>query len=404
MSYAGNEIAIDGRSWYADPQSRLAELDRTGPVHRVTLPDGMRTWLVTGYDECKTALSDPRLRKHPTVAAPELRKHLLWSSDEFALNRHMLVTDPPDHTRLRRMVSKAFTTRRIQMLRPDIQRITDELADSMAGGTSADLIRDFALPLPVAVICRLLGVPDTERDAFRHYADIITGVGASDSGAVMDAGVWFDTYLTDMVAQRRAAGGDDLISALLAVQEQDDQLTDVEIRSTAFLLLVAGFESTVNLIGNGVLALLSSPEVLAKLVENLDQVPAFVEEAVRFDGPGPILPYRFAAEDMTVGDVRISKGDNVMVAVAAANRDPDRFPDPTTLDPDRDNSRHIAFGHGVHFCLGAPLARLEGQVAFDTLLRRFDNLALAVPRDELTWRPSVGIRGLERLPVTFTPR
>jgi cytochrome P450 len=405
MSSSATEVALSRTELFADPRALLEELGAPGPVHRVTLPDGMPAWLVTGHNEARTALSDPRLRRSIRVAAPELRPYLMLASDEFVLNRHMLFADPPDHTRLRKLVSQAFTARRIERLRPRIQEITDELVDAIAPCGEADLMEALALPLPITVICEMLGVPLADRDDFQRHADVLIGVnGVTDPNELIETGVWFDRYLAEMIAERRREPRDDLISALLAAQEADDRLTDVEVRSSAFLLLTAGFETTVNLMANGLLALLGHPDRLAALYADPELVPAAVEEFLRYDSPVSSVLYRFATEPMTIGGVEIQPGEHVAVSLPAANYDPERFPDPHVLNLGRNTNGHLSFGHGIHFCLGAPLARLEGQIAVGTLLRRLAGLELAVPVEMLTWKPSFIVHHLHRLPVRFTVR
>jgi cytochrome P450 len=390
---------------FSDPALLRAALGNPGPVHRVRLPDGMPAWLVTGHDEVRQVLSDHRFVRSIEAAAPELLPYLGLATSGFRLSRHMLFADPPDHTRLRRLVSQAFTARRIEGLRPRVQQIADQLLDAVAGAGRADLVPAFALPLPIIVICELLGVPVSDREAFEHHAETITGVNStSGPQALAEAGQWFDTYVSDLVARRRAAPEDDLISAMVQAQDHDDRLTDLEICSNVFLLLAAGFETSVNLLANGLLALLRNPVLAGALRRDPALAPAAVEEMLRYDSPVSSVTYRFARERVVLGDAVIEAGEHIALSLPSANYDADRFESPGELRIDRPNgSRHLSFGHGIHFCLGAPLARIEGQVAVSTVLRRLPDLRLAVPAAELTWQPTFIVHRLETLPVVFTP-
>jgi cytochrome P450 len=314
------------------------------------------------------------------------------------LGRHMLSSDPPDHTRLRKLVSRAFTVRAIAGMRPRIEEIAAGLADQMAAGPAeVDLLDAFAFPLPMTVICDLLGVPDAERRTFRTWSNTVLssdGVAADRTGAAAAMA----QYLTALVAEKRARPADDMLSAIVAVSADADRLSADETVSMAFLLLVAGHETTVNLIGNGMLALLRRPERLAELRADPDLTPQAVEEFLRFDGPVNLATYRHTTEPVEIGGTTIPAGEAVLVALASADRDEEHFPAADELDLHRD-AGHLAFGHGLHHCLGAPLARLEGDVAFRVLLARFPALALAAEPEELTWRSSMLMRGLTRLPV-----
>ncbi|MFD9322373.1 cytochrome P450 [Streptomyces sp. NPDC060053] len=387
---------------FGDPQALFERLGRPGPVHRVALPDGMPAWLVTGHAEVREVLSDPRLVRGADAAAPELRQYLGMYSDDFVLTRHMMLSDPPDHTRMRRAVSKAFTPRRVEQLRPRVEKITRELVDAMLPQGTADIVDALALPLPIAVICEMLGVPFEDRAEFGQRAEVITGMNASSGPQeLVGAGRWFDAYLSSLVERRRTDPGDDMISGMLQAQIGQDPLSDLELRSNAFILLVGGFETSVNLIANGLLALLRHPEALSRLRDDLSLLPEAVEEMMRLDSPVSTVTYRFATEKLTIGGVEIQPGDHVAVSIAAANHDPTRFPDPSRLDITRKTNGHLSFSHGIHFCLGAPLARLEGEIAFRELLSRTDGLRLAVAEEELRWKQNFIVHRLEHLPVTF---
>jgi cytochrome P450 len=374
-------------AFQADPHPEYARWRRETPVREVVLPSGMSTWLVTRYEEARQALSDPRLTK----AIP------LGAGIDAATSRHMLSADPPDHTRLRRLVSGAFTARRIEALRPRIEEITDELLAAMEGRERVDLIDAFAFPLPIQVICELLGVPAADRDSFRDWTTVI--VSGSASGARLPAAMHsMASYIRELIAERRAHGGDDLLAGLIGVQEAGDRLSEDELSSMVFLLLIAGHETTVNLIGNGVHLLLADRSRWERLRAEPALLPGAIEEFLRYEGPVETSTYRYATEDLEIGGVAISAGDAVLVSLLAADRDETRFPDPDELRLDRTQNPHLAFGHGIHYCLGAPLARLEGQIAFGKLLARFPELR-ADPSAALSWRPGFLIRGLIELPV-----
>ncbi len=380
--------------------ARYAELAAAGPVHRIVLPTGEPAWLITGYEEARQALHDPRLVKSDATQA-NLGRDLLPPDVFAAKNHQMLNHNPPDHTRLRRLVTAAFTRRRIEQLAPRIQQITDELLDAMAAATQVDLIDAFAYPLPLTVICELLGVPADRRTEFHTWSPImVTGVLAGPDVFVAAATAMV-SYLRELIEAKRAAPTDDLLSALVAVRDGEDRLSEDELTSMVFLLLVAGHETTVNLIGNGVLALLTHPEQLALLRTQPDRLPAAVEELLRFDGPLQVATFRWTAEPVEIGGVTIPAGEIVVPGLLAANRDPACTAQPDALDITRTDNPHLTFGHGIHHCLGAPLARLEGRIALGTLLARFPRLRLAVPAEQLTWRPGVLLNSLAALPVAW---
>lgn len=313
----------------------------------------------------------------------------------------MLNRNPPDHTRLRRLVATAFTRRRIDQLTPRIQQITNELLDAMVTEVQLDLIDSFALPLPITVICELLGVPTSRRAEFHHWTStVITGVLAGPN-KLATAATAMVSYLRELVKAKRAAPTGDLVSALVAARDGEDRLSEDELTSMVFLILVAGHETTVHLIGSGVLALLTHPEQLALLRTQPHRLPDAVEELLRFNGPLQVATFRLTTEPVDIGDVTIPTGEIVLVGLLAANRDPACVALADTLDITRTDNPHLAFGHGLHHCLGAPLARLEARIALGTLLTRFPELRLAVPAEQLTWRPGVLLNGLDALPVNL---
>jgi cytochrome P450 len=384
----------------ANPHPVYARWRQETPVCWVTLPSGLDAWLITRYDDARSALSDPRLSKALPMRAPGVSATSPGISGP--VSKHMLSADPPDHTRLRRLVSAAFTARRVEALRPRIEEITDELLDAMAGRDRVDLIDAFAFPLPIQVICELLGIPSADRDSFRTWSNIIvTGSQARDRlPGAMQAMIG---YIRALIADRRVRGGDDLLAGLIGVRDREDRLSEDELTSMVFLLLIAGHETTVNLIGNGAYLLLSRPERWARLRADPALLPGAIEEFLRYEGPLETATFRVAAEDLEIGGQRIAAGEPVLVVLLSANRD-ERFPDAGELKLDRAQNPHLAFGHGIHYCLGAPLARLEAQVAFGKLMARFPDLRLDVPAGDLSWRPGLLLRGLHDLPVRPAPK
>src|SRR6516162_172528 len=392
------DIAVErlGADYFADPHSVHARLRTQRPVTPVVLPGGTGTWLITGYAEARAALADPRLSKHMPGWHPPP------DSIIAALDQHMLNSDPPDHERLRKLVNKAFTARRVEQLRPRITAITAGLLDDMSTQRDVDLLASFAFPLPITVICELLGVPVTDRDEFRAWSATI--VADSVAPEVFQAHATAMTgYFRALLAARRREPADDLLSALISARDDADRLSEDELLSMAFLLLVAGHETTVNLIASGMLALLLNPGELARLRADRSLLGAAVEELLRYVNPVNNATFRFTGEPVEIGCVPIGPNEVVLVSLSGANRDPSRYADPDQLDLGRDSGGHLAFGHGIHYCLGAPLARLEAEIAFAGLLERFGSITLAVPPDELRWRPSTLIHGLESLPVRLGP-
>ncbi|AQZ70081.1 cytochrome [[Actinomadura] parvosata subsp. kistnae] len=382
------------RSFFQDPHPVYRRVREAGPVLPALAHRRLRVWLVTRYAEARELLNDPRLAKD-SAGAMELFPPGTAGPYASSLSAHMLNSDPPDHTRLRRLVTKAFTAKTVSRLRPRIEQITDGLLDGMAEAGELDLIEAFAFPLPIAVICELLGIPAADHDVFRTWTAPF--VAASSAEEMREAHAWMLAYLTDLVAAKRAVPGEDLLSELVHISDEGDRLSRDEVVSMAFLLLVAGHETTVNLIANSVLALIGAPAQLAALRADPALLPGAVEEFLRFDGPINIATLRFTTEPVRVGDVEIPADEFVFISLLAANRDPARFPDPDRLDVTRPGGGHLAFGHGIHYCVGAPLARLEAQIAIGRLLARFSGIELAAP--VLQWRASTLIRGPHTLPV-----
>ncbi|MFI1032562.1 cytochrome P450 [Streptomyces sp. NPDC020951] len=405
----------------ADPYPAYARLREAGPVHRITGTDGLPAWLVTRYDDVRRALADPRLSLDKRNARPGGYRGLALPP---ALDANLLNMDPPDHTRIRRLVSQAFTPRRVAALRTPIRETADALLDAIEPLGRADLIASYAAPLPIAVICDLLGVPPHDRRDFRSWTDALVAPDPAEPSRTKQAVGSMLAFFTRLIADKRSNPADDLLSALIAVRDEEngeadgeadgkadskvggkaggeDRLSEDELMSLAFLILFAGYENTVHLIGNATVALLAHPDQLAALRADPGRLGSAVEELARYDGPAPLAIRRFPTEDLTIGGVTVPAGDTVLLGLAAAHRDPARFTDPDRLDLGRDATGHLALGHGIHYCLGAPLARLETEIALAALLDRFPRLSLAVPAGELRRRPAMRARGLLALPVTY---
>ncbi|WP_021596950.1 cytochrome P450 family protein [Actinomadura welshii] len=383
------------RTFSEDPYAVYAELRESGPVHPIDFPPGATAFLVVDHEHGRAALNDPRLSKDSAHSAVPVNGEMFFGGT-------MLAMDPPDHTRMRGLVAKAFTARRVERLRPRVEEIADALLDGVAARGEADLIEDLAVPLPIQVICEMLGVPASDRGRFREWTAVLTvpALTAEARAHRREVARAFTGYLGEVIAERRARPEEDLVSALIAARDGDAALTEAEMVNSIGLLLIAGHETTVNLIGNGVLALLRAPGQLDLLRRRPELLPSAVEELLRFDGPLAWASQRIALEDMEIAGTPIPKGAWVHVSLGAADRDPAVFEAPDRLDVTRAPKRHVAFGHGIHFCLGAPLARLEGQIAIGGLLDRFPGLALAVPAADLRHhRTGSIVRGLVSLPV-----
>ena len=383
-------------AFVADPYPTYHRLRAEDPVHQSPLG----FWVLSRYEDVAASLRDPRFAKEAIAGFVAAR------FGRPVERMSMLDLDPPDHTRLRALVSKAFTPRVVEQLRSHIQSIVDDLLRSVDGAHAMDLIEDFAYPLPVIVICELLGVPVSDRERFKQWGlDVARGLDAlllpPDSDVIVRARASrfaLTDYFRQLIAERRRAPRADLLSGLIAAEEAGDRLSEEDLLATSILLLLAGHETTVNLIGNGTLALLRHPAQLQRLREDPGLIGSAVEELLRYDGPVQRTA-RIPSEDVVVGGRTIPAGDMVMPFIGAADRDPAQFPDPDRLDLGRTPNRHIAFGLGIHFCLGAPLARVEGQIAINTLVQRFPKLALAT--DSPQFRQSLTLRGLSTLPVAF---
>ncbi|WP_214413107.1 cytochrome P450 family protein [Sphaerisporangium fuscum] len=356
---------------------------------------GDQTVVIEGYEAVRALLADARLSSAPA-----------HGQQGFG-GRHMLNSDPPDHTRLRKLTQKAFTARRVEALRPRIQEITDALIGDISPLGKADLIGDVAFPLATTVICELLGVPPSDRYRFGDwFTAALTPADAPDAATIVGRALrTLDAYIQTLIDTRRNSAedaGSDLLTGLIQARDGDDALSEQELVATVFLLLGAGHETTVNLIGNGMLALLTNPDQYRLLKDRPELLPSAVEEFLRLDGPVQHATPRTALEEVKADGIVIPAGSRVILKIAAANRDPVVFPEPDRLALHRTGPSHLAFGHGIHHCLGAPLGRLEARIAIGTLLTRLPDLHLDGPATGLRWKRGDFLRGLEALPVRFT--
>ncbi len=396
-------------SFKANPYPFYARLRAEAPVWRTTLPDRRAVWLVARYEDVARVSKDDTFAKDKLNAMdPEQRAKTPWVPGFFKpLERNMLDLDDPDHARLRALVSKAFTPRLIERLRGRIEVLCEELLDAMAhkgerrGGV--DLVADYALPLPATVIAELLGVPVEDHAKFHRWSNRLVSISSKrDMLLALPAALSFMRYLRRLVERRRTDPRDDLITALIWAEEAGDKLSKDELLAMAFLLLVAGHETTVNLIASGTLALLEHPEQMERLRRTPSLVRPAVEELLRYTSPVEMATERYPREDVEIAGTTIPRGELVLAVLGSANRDERHFEDPDVLDLARDPNRHLAFGRGgVHHCLGAPLARMEGQIAISEFLRHFSEARLAVAPESLRWRRGVFLRGLRRLPLVF---
>jgi cytochrome P450 len=384
-----------------DPYPGYLKLRERAPVYRHPL---MRIWFLSRYDDCAAVLKDSSFSVQ-RMTLPVTQKMVAPLHEDFRemITRNLLMLDPPDHTRIRSLVGKAFTPRVVERLRPRIQEVVDQLFDAAEPAGEMDFVLDFAYPLPVIVIAEMLGVPASDRERFIAWSNrlvaIIDPFTAPESlESVQPAFDEMAGYLRDVCEQRRREPRDDLISALVAAEEQGDALTPTELISVCAVILGAGYETTASILGNSVIALLRNPGERKRLQDDPSLIESAVEELLRYDPPVQATD-RIATRDCEIGGKQIRKGQLVVTLLAAANRDPARFPDPERLDLGRQDNAHLSFSHGVHFCLGAQLARAELQIAIGTLLRRFPDFEGDPDTD--AWRPSITLRGLTTLPLTL---
>jgi cytochrome P450 PksS len=396
-------INIGSREFKANPYPFYARLRAESPVYRVRIPPGETAWLITRYDDVAMVLSDERFIKNRYHAVTPEQE--VWGRKLFRLKwlrwllRSMLHLDHPDHTRLRALVSKAFTPRLIERMRPRIKALADQLLDRALNRGRMDLIRDYALPIPATIIAEMLGVPVKDRHKFRRWSRSLFISSTWELLKAVPSALALFHYVRQLVKKRRASPRDDLVSALALAEHGGDKLSEEELLAMVVLLLVAGLETTINLIGNGALALLEHPGQMETLRNEPALIKSAVEELLRHASPVEMATERYAREDVTIAGVTIRRGEMVLAVLASANRDERQFPNADVLDLGREPNKHLSFGLGTHFCLGASLARLEGQIAISTLIRRAPDLRLAT--SALRWRPGFITRGLEALPVAF---
>ncbi|GIP56281.1 cytochrome P450 [Paenibacillus sp. FSL W8-0186] len=375
-----------------NPFPTYEQMREKEPIMRILFPDGHYGWIITRYSDAVEALKDPRFVKDMRNAGIE--------EDMLFINNNMLFSDPPDHKRLRGLVQKAFTPQLISGMRERIQQIADELLAEVEGQESINLIDEYAFPLPIIVISEMLGVPNSDRDKFRVWSNaLIERSGREPDEDVRNLIMEFREYLADWFSKVRQQPGNDLISQLIIAEEQGDRLTEHELFNLVMLLIIAGHETTVNLIGNGILALLQHPEQLRILQSRPELIHTAIEEVLRYNGPVEFSTGRWVKEDLEFKGVSMKRGESVIISLSSANRDPEQFNDPDLFDISREKSPHLAFGKGIHLCLGAPLARLEGEIAINTLLKRYPNIRLKVDVSELEWRPGMIVRGVKEMPL-----
>jgi cytochrome P450 len=402
------QIDITSREFKADSDPFYAQLRREAPVYRTVLPDKQVAWIVTRYDDVAMVLKDERFSKQFKTffeANPNLKP--LWIPKVLLpLMRHMLHSDPPDHTRLRALVQQAFKPTFIERLRLRIRELSDELLTAVGKQPSLDLISRFALPIPATIIAEMLGVPVEDRHKFHTCSGRMMALGGLKFRLLraLPAAWQFTRYLRRLIKSKRAATQDDLLTALVLAEQDGQKLNEDELVAMIFLLLIAGHETTVNLIGNGMLALLDHSDQMQRLRREPELMRSAVEEMLRFTSPVETGTERYAKEDVTISSVTIPRGSLVLAAIASANRDGQHFNNPDEFDIGREPNKYLAFGLGPHYCLGAPLARLEAQIAFTALLERTSEIRLAVTRDKLRWNRGLILRGLQSLPLHVTWR
>lgn len=384
----------------SEAYSIYEELRKEKPVFQVKMPNGDTGWIISRYEDAVSLLKDQRITKSP---------HSLMTSKQFKslspeikmINNHLLSSDPPDHTRLRKLIQKAFTSKMINSLQPRIQKITEQLIDKMITKSKVDIIKEFAFPLPITVISEMLGVPVKDQDQFHEWSSaVLYAFNRPDRFLEIHSKlIDFLTYLKDLVEQRRYEPKDDLISELIKAEEEGDKLSEEEIFSMIYVLMIGGHETTVNLIGNGIFCLLQHPEQLHMLKNDSSLINSTIEECLRFMSPVEFATNRWAKEDIHLHGETIKTNEAILISIGSANRDSEKFNYPENFDITRKKNEHIAFGQGIHFCIGFALARLEGQIALKTIFNRLPDLQLAVEPSQLEWQESFIVRGFKELPI-----
>lgn len=404
MNASARPVRLFGKEYKRNPYPLYARLREQGSVHPVLFPSGVVAWLIVGYEAARERLTDPRMVKNHKHGNERWRRlaSIMPEPQHSQLQVHLLHQDPPKHTLMRKHMIEPFGPRRTAALRPRLERIAHELLDPLAEEGGGDLVASFAAQFPFRALSEVIGLPEHFQRRFRReWCKVVAPVGPKDPrrGHYIGLLEGLQGYIDEVIADKRARPGDDLLSSLVQAG-QEGELSHPEVASIIFQLLVAGQEPVTNQITTGMLALLDHPDELARLRDDPDLMPSAVEELYRYDGAFELTTWRFFKEPTEVDGVEIPAGDSVIVSLAAANRDPAVFTDPDTLDLSRSPNPHLGFGHGIHFCAGASLGRLELQVSFSAILERFPTLRLAVPADELDWIPAVLGRGVEALPVT----
>lgn len=393
------------------PYELFERLRAEGPARQVVMPHGAKVWMVTRYDDVRALLTDPRISKdgrrmdemyvrHSGTAVGDDESVTTGFDDN--LSTHMLNSDPPRHTRLRALANKAFTASRMTLLRERIEQVTDELLDAMADQPEIDLIGAFAIPLPLIMICELHGIPKSDHEAWHLWSTRLIGSG-HDPEEVAEASRRVTDYLNVLIDARAADPGDDVISELMRIGDDGDGLTRDELIAMIFVLMAAGLDTPMRQLGVAVYNLLINPDELAKLRADLSLMPAAVDELMRFDGTVAVASFRFATADVTLGDVTIPAGEMILLSPGSANRDSARFDAPDQLDLRRRQPSNLAFGHGIHYCIGAHLAKMEMEIGLSRLITRYPDLRLAVEPQELRWENHNLLRCLEELPVRVAP-
>lgn len=405
MSSDALSFDLVSQAYKRNPFPTYLRMHKQAPVSRIKVPFIGEAWLVSPYDDVMTLLKEKERFVHdPANAGRRQRAGIAWWMPRLlrTLTDHMLGSDQPNHRRLRGLVDQAFSRRGIDGMRTRIEAVADRLLDRMAQDGSADLVSDFARPLPLTVICEVLGLPRDDRPKFTRWVEAMTQP-PSPLGIMraFPALYQMSRYLRRQFALRRHTPKNDLITALVEAGDAGDQLTEDELLSMVFLLLVAGHETTVHLIGGGALALMRHDDQRNKLMADWSLIGTAVEELLRYTSPVEFATIRYASEDLVLHGQKLTRGDQILPALGAANCDPARFDNPTDLDISRRPNNHVALGSGIHFCLGQQLARIEAQIAFEHLFKRFPRMAPSIAFEDLEWRGTLGLRGLARLPVTF---
>lgn len=407
MTAEGPEVDLLSWGFAQDPHSRYALLRADGAVRKhvvKTLATELNAWVVTDYEQARALLADPRLSKEIEPLLDAMAANALDPTQSIARTpRSMLFSDPPDHTRLRRLLGNVFTMRRVELLRPWIEELTDSLLDRIVPGQEFDLVEQLGMALPIFVIGKLLGIPAERREDFRAWNGTLASLQTTAEQKREAHGHAFAS-IRELIERKRREPGDDLVSGLIAAEQEGGSLDESELLATTYLMMNAGFETTAHMISSGVLALLEHPDQQALLRRDASLLPGAVEEFLRLESPLNMATIRFTAEPVPLDGGAIPAGEIVFIALLSANRDPARFPEPDRFDIRRPNKGqgHLSFGHGIHHCIGAPLARMEGEIVFGKLLERFGNWQLAVPAEQLEWKYSAQFRGLESLPVRLS--